>query len=181
MENEGVMKSWVWLMIAGVIALVAGVLALANPLAATITALVMTAWGFIALGATEVIGTFLAEGWKAKLWSLLLGVVFLLMGASLMKNPLAGMMTLTWLVGILFAVSGVTKIILAFAARQTPYFWALLLSGAVSVVLAGMIFSNFPYSAATVLGALLAVELISSGIANIALSLRVKELAGRSG
>ena len=174
------MKSWVLLMIAGAVALIGGVLALANPMAATITVLVLTAWSFIAVGAIEVIGTFMAEGWKAKLWAALLGIVFILMGASLLKNPLAGVLTLTWLVAILFAVSGVTKIILAFGARQTPYFWTLLLSGAVSVVLAGMIFSNFPYSAATVLGILLAVELISSGVANIALSLRVRDLAGKA-
>jgi uncharacterized membrane protein HdeD (DUF308 family) len=173
------MKSWIWLMIAGVVALVAGVLALANPLAATITALVLAAWGFIAVGATELIGTFLAEGWKAKVWSLLLGVVFIMIGTWLLGNPVAGVLKLTWVVAVLFAASGITKVILAFGARQTPYFWALLLSGVVSLVLAFMILSNFPYSAVTILGILLAVELISSGVANIALSLRVKDLAGR--
>jgi uncharacterized membrane protein HdeD (DUF308 family) len=38
-----------------------------------------------------------------------------------------------------------------------------------------MVLSNFPYSAASILGILLAVELISTGIVNIALALRLRE------
>jgi hypothetical protein len=59
--------------------------------------------------------------------------------------------------------------------RGTGYFWIVLLSGIISVVLGVMVLSNFPYSAAVVLGTLLAIELISSGVANIALALRLRE------
>ena len=39
-----------------------------------------------------------------------------------------------------------------------------MLSGVLSIVLGIMILSNFPYAAASVLGILLAIELLSNGI-----------------
>jgi uncharacterized membrane protein HdeD (DUF308 family) len=82
--------------------------------------------------------------------------------------------------GIFFLATGVTKIFLSFGLRGTGYLWVVLLSGIVSVVLGIMVLSNFPYSAATILGILLAVELISTGIANIALALRLRETGPRA-
>ena len=168
------MPIWIAMMVAGLIALIGGVLALANPLVATITALTLTAWVFIATGALQFVVVFGASGWNGRLWSGLIGAVFVVMGFSLLFDPLAGVLTLTLLVAILFGASGITKIILAFGTRDTPFFWPVILSGAVSILLAAMIISNFPASAATVLGILLAVELVSSGVAAIALALRLR-------
>jgi uncharacterized membrane protein HdeD (DUF308 family) len=70
------------------------------------------------------------------------------------------------------------KLVLAFAARQSPYFWAMLLSGAVSVVLGGMILSRFPETALTIPGILMAVDLISTGVALVALALHLKGARG---
>jgi len=151
-----------------------GGLALANPLAATITALTLTAWSFIATGVLQFVVVLGASGWSGRLWSGLIAAVFVVMGFSLLFDPLAGVLTLTWLVAILFGMSGITKIILAYGTRDTPFFWPVLLTGAVSILLAAMIIANFPASAATVAGVLLAVELISSGVAAIALALRLR-------
>ena len=60
------------------------------------------------------------------------------------------------------------------STAQTPLRWALILSGAVSLLLGAMILSNFPQSAALVLGVYLAVELISNGVSLIVLSLARK-------
>jgi uncharacterized membrane protein HdeD (DUF308 family) len=175
-DNEGtIMNNWVLLFIAGLIALIGGVIALLNPLAATITAVVLTGWVLVIAGVIEVIGVFSANGWGARLWTLILGVLTIILGLYILANPLISAVVLTWLVGVLFLATGVTKIVLSFGMRGTGYFRVVMLSGIVSVVLGVMVISNFPYSAASILGVLLAVELISSGVANIALSLRLRE------
>ncbi|MCX7302209.1 MAG: HdeD family acid-resistance protein [Rhodobacterales bacterium] len=169
------MGGWVFMLIAGVIALVGGIFALFNPLAASITAVLLTAWIFIIVGVIEIFGVFTATGWGGRLWALLLGALCIFLGIWILQNPIESGLALTWLVGILFLATGVTKVILSFGVRGTGYFWIVLLSGILSVVLGVMVLSNFPYSAAVVLGTLLAIELISSGVANIALALRLRE------
>jgi membrane protein HdeD len=169
------MGGWVFMLIAGVIALVGGIFALFNPLAASITAVLLTAWIFIIVGVIEIFSVFTATGWGGRLWALLLGALCIFLGIWILQNPIESGLALTWLVGILFLATGVTKVILSFGVRGTGYFWIVLLSGILSVVLGVMVLSNFPYSAAVVLGTLLAIELISSGVANIALALRLRE------
>jgi uncharacterized membrane protein HdeD (DUF308 family) len=67
-------------------------------------------------------------------------------------------------------MEGLLKAYLAFRFKGTSYFWGILLSAALSILLAILIFSNYPESAMTILGILLAVELISIGINLLALS-----------
>jgi uncharacterized membrane protein HdeD (DUF308 family) len=95
-------------------------------------------------------------------------------GYWIISNPVEGRMVLTWTIGLLFLMEGIVKIVLAFAARGTGYFWMLLLTGAVSILLAGMILARFPASALTIPGILLAVDLISTGVSLAALALHFK-------
>jgi uncharacterized membrane protein HdeD (DUF308 family) len=169
------MNNWVLLLIAGIIALLGGILALFNPLAATLTAVMLTGWLFVIVGVVEIVGVFSATGWGARILSLVLGVLTVLLGLYILGNPIISAVVLTWIVGIFFLATGATKVVLSFGMRGTGYFWVVMLSGIVSVVLGVMVLSNFPYSAASILGIVLAVELISTGVANIALSLRLRE------
>lgn len=169
------MNNWVLLLIAGIIALLGGILALFNPLAATLTAVMLTGWILVFVGVIEIIGVFSATGWGARLLALVLGVLTVLLGLYILGNPIISAVVLTWIVGIFFLATGATKVFLSFGMRGTGYFWVVMLSGIVSVVLGVMVLSNFPYSAASILGIVLAVELISTGVANIALSLRLRE------
>lgn len=151
-----------------------GVIALFNPFAATLTVEQFLAWVFLIGGIFQFVAIFRGENWRQKLWSLVLAVVNVWLGVSLLGNPLAGIIALTYIVAIMFAVSGVSKIILSFGLRGTGYFWAVLVSGVISLALAIMVMSNFPQSAVTLLGVLLAVELLSSGVTMIVMGLSPK-------
>ncbi len=171
------MKHWFLLLLAGLVAVAGGIFALMNPVVATFTATTIVAWLFIVMGALQIIAAFGDLGLGARIWTALLGILAVMIGYWILQNPIAGTLALTWVIGLLFMVEGIVKIVLAFATRGTPYFWALLLSGAVSVLLAGMILARFPASALTIPGILLAIDLISTGVSMVALALHFK---GRS-
>ncbi len=168
------MAHWIWWLIVGIIGIVGGFFALLNPFAATIAAELIAAWFFLIAGAVQVIAAFQREGWATRIWALILAAAFLWLGFVLLFNPLAGIIALTMAAAITFLVTGVAKVFFAFAARGSGYFWPILLSGIVSVVLAMMVFSNFPQSAAVLLGVLLAVELLSNGAALVSFALFVR-------
>ena len=162
------MSGWIWWLLIGAVLVIGGVAALLNPFAATVTAEQIAAWFFIFGGILQVLAVFQGEGWGARIWALVLAVVFLWLGISLLGNPLAGILSLTLVAAMMCMAAGSAKICLPCLARGSGYFWPMVLSGAISVILALMVFSNFPQSAAVLLGLLLAVELLSSGVTLIA-------------
>lgn len=168
------MKHWFLWLIAGIILIIGGFLALANPLAATLTATAIAAWTFLIGGALQLYAAFTQEGSGSKIWPALAGIAGIILGIALFNNPFAGVISLTILVAMLFFVIGLSKIFVSFSFKGTSAFWPLLISGALSLILALMIFSNFPASAVTILGILLAVELISNGVSLVMLSLYSK-------
>ncbi len=171
------MKHWVLLLLAGLVAVAGGILALFNPLAATFTATTIVAWLFVIMGILQIVAAFGDMGTGARIWTALLGVLAVVIGIWILNNPIAGTMALTWTIGLLFLIEGIVKLVLAFAARGSQYFWILLLSGAISVLLGGMILGNFPQSAMTIPGILLAVDLISTGASMVALALHFRGTA----
>ena len=170
------MGNWILWVIIGVIAVAGGIMALLNPFVATLAAEQLAGWLFLVVGLLQIIGGFREEGWGTKLWVILLGVLAVVLGVSLLSNPLAGILALTTVVAILFVVGGLTKIVLAFSLEDRSFFWMILLSGAVSLILGLMVFSNFPQSAVVLLGVLLGIDLISNGIAVIAMALALRKV-----
>lgn len=172
------MKNWFLWMVAGLISLAGGIFALANPLAATLTAELLAGWMFVVVGIMTMFSAFGDQGWGGRILSLLIGLIILILGINLVSHPLAGAVSLTLVVAIGLVVVGVLRILLAFRSDLAPLRWVLILSGAVSLVLGAMIMSNFPQSAALVLGIYLAIELISNGVSLIMLSLMRKSESG---
>lgn len=168
------MKGWFWWFIAGILSLLGGLFALANPLAATLTAELLTGYLFILVGATMLVSIFWDTQWGSRILSLLLGLALLLLGFNLVAHPLKGVLSLTFLVAAMMLIAGVFRIMLALGAPNGRVRVVLILAGLVSLVLGTMIMVNFPWSATLVLGVLLAVELISNGISLIAVSLTAK-------
>ncbi|SDD43061.1 Uncharacterized membrane protein HdeD, DUF308 family [Paracoccus isoporae] len=158
-----------WIVI-GILSVLAGILALANPFMATLTAERFAGWSFIFIGGLQIGAAFQTVGWAGRIWVILLGLACILLGVFLLLNPLAGIVSLTFAAAVTFIIAGIFKIVLAMDLRGTPAFWLMMLSGLVSVVLGAMVLGNFPASAATLLGILLAVELISTGVSMVALS-----------
>ncbi|MBA3038564.1 MAG: DUF308 domain-containing protein [Alphaproteobacteria bacterium] len=154
---------------AGIIATAGGVLALLNPMAATLTVEQIAGWIFLFVGVLQAIDAFRAGSWGGKALAIVLAVLLVLLGMSLLAEPLRGILALTFTVAILFLASGIAKMSLAWRMRQHRYFWPVLISGALSILFALLIFFNFPWSAVTVLGLLLGIDLVSWGISLIAI------------
>jgi uncharacterized membrane protein HdeD (DUF308 family) len=163
-EVQGLRSSWIWLAILGAISLIGGILALLNPFAATFAAVLLAGWTFILYGALQIIQSFSVRGWGGFLWSLLLGVLTAVVGVSLLANPLGGAISLTILVAVLFLVLGAVKVMYGISLRPVAGWGFAVLSGIISILLAILIFSDFPAAAATILGILLAIELLSNGV-----------------
>ena len=115
-------RTWTWMAVLAVICIVGGFLALLNPFGATILAVVLAGWVFLIQGVIQVIHAFQVRDWSGFLWSLGLGVLSLLVGFVLVADPLAGSVSLTLLVAVLFLMTGVAKTMFALSLRPSPCF-----------------------------------------------------------
>lgn len=165
------MKIWVKWLILGVLSLAFGFFVLANPIEASVAVTTLAGIMFALAGVFQVFGGFGEEGIFGKVMGIGLGILMLFLGFSLMFHPLEGVISLATLVTILFAASGIARVISAFQMRETPFFWPMLLSGAFSVLLAGYIVANFFDVAPSLLGLLLGIELLFNGMSLIVLAL----------
>ena len=170
------MKNRSLLIILGIITVVAVFFAILNPVAGSMAVTLLTGWLFLLIGILQIVAVFRETDWSHRLWSLLLAVLAVLAGVSLLANPLAGVISLTYLLAILFVVSGIFKIVASLALPSGNWKWMVLLSGALSLGLGILIFANFAESALTTLGLLLGLQLISDGASMLGLALASRRL-----
>ena len=161
---EKLKGSWGWLILFGIISLIGGFLCFANPWAATIAADYLAGFFFMVLGIAQIVHSFSVREWGGFMWTLGVGVLTLLVGVVLVADPIAGATSLTFVVGILLFFLGGAKIAYALTLRPVEGWIWMLLSGIVSIVLGVLIFYNFPWAAAVVLGLFLGVELTFNGV-----------------
>jgi uncharacterized membrane protein HdeD (DUF308 family) len=169
-------KSSGWTMFQGILLVICGALAIVFPLIATIAveqvfaALLLIVGGYALAAALGSKGPGAVHRLVATLWAILT----LVTGLLLLFKVGAGVLTLTILLAAYFAAQGIVTILGAFKFTGTGAFWMMLLSGIVSLVLAYMIFSGFPGSAAWLLGLLFGINLIFTGAFFIAMSSALK-------
>jgi uncharacterized membrane protein HdeD (DUF308 family) len=118
----------------------------------------------IAAGAFEVIHAFWTKGWGGFVWQVLLGILYIAFGIVLVSQPVASALILTYVLGLLFLMSGVVRILLG-VSNWREAGWIMLLSGLFGVLAGLVILTGFPMTGLWVLGFLLGVDLISHGIA----------------
>lgn len=154
-----------------------GIVALFNPFAASFAAERLAGGFFLIIGAFQIYTSWRTNESSSKKWSLIGGVVALLIGATLLYNPFNGMRSLTILIAILFLILGSAKIFTSLAHRDTKYFTPILISGIVSFGLAILLLLNFPNPAETLLGVFLAIELFSNGLFLVVLAFNSKRVS----
>ena len=174
--RAGVHRATTWSLVVSVLMIVSGLLAIGLPMVAGIAVTAVVGWLLIFSGALH-----LAFAWRggeagAVVWEILLGVAYGVIGFYVLANPVAGLASLTLVVAIYLFVEGILEFILSFQLRPAPGAVWLLVDGIVTLVLAVMIWSTWPSSAAWVIGTLVGISMLFSGIARLMLSLSVRRI-----
>lgn len=166
-----VADKWGWFLALGIALIILGLAAIVFPLFAGAVTAIFLGWLFLIGGVLVVIHAFSAQGWQGVLWSLLVGILYIIAGGYLVFFPLNSLITLTLLLIILFAVEGVFEIILAFRVRPHEGWGFMLLSGIAALAVALLIAFGLPGSAAWALGLLVGINLLFSGWSYVFLAL----------
>jgi uncharacterized membrane protein HdeD (DUF308 family) len=170
-----VAEKWGWFLALGIALIVIGFAAIVFPFLSTIAAKIMLGWLFLIGGILMVIHAFSAQGWQGVVWSLLIGILYLIAGGYLAFFPLTGLLTLALLLVILFAVEGIMEIVMAFRVRPHEGWGFMLLSGIAALAVAVLIALDLPSSATWALGLLVGINLLFSGWSYVFLALAARK------
>ncbi len=168
-----------WSIGLSVLMILAGFLAIAVPQAAGIAVNLLVAWLLVFSGGAHLVFAWHTRSAGGLVWELLLGILYILVGAYMLINPVLGLASLTLALAIYLLAEGVLEFILSLRLRPLPGWGWLLLDGIVTLILAIMIWRTWPSSTEWVIGTLVGISMLFSGISRLMLSLAARRVLAK--
>lgn len=106
------------------------------------------------------------------------GLLYTLLGLFLILKPGAGLASLTLLLAGYLLIEGLLELTAAFRVRPAAGRTWLVIDGVVALVLAAMIVTSWPSSAAWVVGTLVGINMIFGGISRLMVTGAVRRHVG---
>jgi len=172
-------KAGRWLTVMGILFIILGVLAIIEPAVAGLAIAILVGWLFIFGGVAHAFGAFEGGGAGRVVWHILLAVIYIMGGIYLLNHPLLGLGTLTLLLaGVLFA-EALREVFAYFAAPRAEGSGWQLVNAIVTLLLALMIWRNWPSSSVWAIGTLVGVNLLMTGFSRLMIGTAARKLAAR--
>jgi len=177
--NEGLRQGRKWLLVSGWLAVIAGTIAIVVPAVASVTVAIFIGWMLLFGAVFLLIDAFAVREIGRMLLRLLLAFAAGAAGLALLMAPLHGTYTLTVLLVMWFAITGVMRIAVAIAERGTPGAGWMGANGVITLLLAVLIGAHLPESSYWAIGLLVGIDFLFYGFGAIAAAFALKrEIAG---
>jgi len=169
---------WMLYAIEGVVLLVLGAIAIVVPPIATLAVTILLGWLFLVSGIVGLVTTFWMRQAPGFWWSLVSGVLGVVVGLLLLAEPLRAMVSLTIVLVAFFIIEGVASIMFALEHKRelTGQWGWMLASGVVDLILGAMIFAGLPSTAAWAIGLLVGINMVFGGAALISMALHARNV-----
>jgi len=165
---------WWVLAVEGAALILLGLVALIAPFVASLAVTLVIGWIYLFAGGVRVVSSLTHRG-PGFGWSLLIGCLALIAGAFLLARPLAGLFTLTFVLGVFFLAGAVMSFVLAATVgRKTGRTMWLIANGFADLVLGVVVFAGLVAGAVWFLGLLVAVNLIFAGTSLLVIGTTVR-------
>jgi uncharacterized membrane protein HdeD (DUF308 family) len=166
--------NWLWFVALGALQAAIGVIAFGSLVTTTLVTVSVVGLMLVIAGAIEILHGLRAQAWGRFLWQMLSGALTILCGIFALVDPLLASAAITLLIGLTLIVGGAFRIVLGVELRQAESWVWVVLGGLVTLLCGVLIASRWPFSALWVIGALLAVNLISHGVTWVQFGLAIR-------
>lgn len=165
--------SWWGALLLGVVFVLAGLFVLGDVALATVISAMLIGVILLIAGASEIFHAFSAPHWRGLFLRLLIGALYAVCGVTLIADPLAASVILTFLFAVALIASGVVRVVQAFQYWRWAG-WLLLVSGIVGILAGSVILSKWPISGLWVLGFVVGIDLLLHGAWWLALGMQLR-------
>lgn len=168
-SEEALKKSKKRLYMTGSIMLAIGIISLLMPMLASFAVETLTGMLLLSVGLCSAYAAYSAFKIKDNPWQeIFMSVISFAAGFIFIAHPLAGIMTLSFLLSIWFLLDGIVKVYEYFRMRSIGGSLWVLVSGILGVILAFMMWNNI-FTGAAMVGVILGINLTFGGLSLIML------------
>lgn len=171
---ETLRPKWGWFIGLGILAALLGVAALTLTVTATIASVLMIGVFMLLIGATEIAIGFQARTWGRVLYWEIAGLLYVLAGLFAIADPVPATFVITLMLGAGLLATGIVRLVLALKMHNSQMRGPLIVAGAVTTLLGLVIVLGWPGNSLFVIGTLLGIDLVFSGVSWIFFGLRLR-------
>jgi uncharacterized membrane protein HdeD (DUF308 family) len=159
-----------------ILLIIFGFLAITLPTVTSIGVALLIGWLVLFGGLVQFIHAFQSKGIGHIVWKLLVAVFYLAAGAYLIARPALGLASLTLALAIFFIAEGVVDVVAYFSTRKSGGSAWMLLDGIVTLVLGFMIWNRWPGTSLWVIGTLVGINMLMTGITRLMMAVAARKL-----
>ena len=165
----------------GIAMLILGALALSAPLWTGVAVALMVGCLVLAAGIAQCAFSFQAGSFSQTLLGLLLGLLTAICGVVMIAHPLLQLSFLTLAMAVYFVMAGIFEAISALRVRPLRGWGWILVGGLLSVLLGGLIWTQWPLSGEWAIGVLVGIKVMFLGATMITLGSAARALTAGAG
>jgi uncharacterized membrane protein HdeD (DUF308 family) len=169
-----------WSIVLSVLLILAGFSAIMLPVFAGIAVNIMVGWLLSFSGAVHIVYSWQTRNTGGLAWGTLLGLVYAVIGGYLLANPVLGLVSLTLGLTFYLFAEALLELLLSHLLRGVAGSGWLLFDGIVTLILAVMIWKTWPSNTEWVLGTLVGISMVFSGISRLMISLAARRMVSQS-
>lgn len=166
-------QKWKWFVGLGIVSLITGILCLIDTVFVTLAMIVILGILLIIIGFAQIIHACYLKGWSSFLWSALCGIIYLIGGILLMREPVNGSVIITVFLGVCFCFGGIMRMMIGLNHKGVKGWGLIIFSGILGIILGFVLFA-YPISGLWFIGFMVGFDLIFIGSAWIQLGFTLK-------
>jgi uncharacterized membrane protein HdeD (DUF308 family) len=173
-------ENWGWFFVWGVALLVLGIFAIMFTSLATVLSVIVLGFVIFTSGIVILIDsfTFWWKKWRGFSLHFLMGLLYVLVGLSLIGLPILASLSLTLMLGMFYTFIGLSRLYYAFTMKSPRWGWTFF-NGLIALLLGVLILMQWPASGLFIIGLFIGIDLIFTGWAYIMAALGAR--AGKAG
>jgi uncharacterized membrane protein HdeD (DUF308 family) len=173
-------RSLNWSIAFSILMILAGLAAIAMPPIAGLAVNIVVAWLLLFSGAMHLVFAWYTRTAGAAVWEVLLGLVYGAIAIYLLAQPIAGLAALTLALATYLFLEAVLEFMASVYLRRLSGAGWLLFDGVITLILAVMIWQTWPSNTEWVIGTLVGVSMLFSGVSRLMLSVSARQLVPKS-
>ncbi len=173
---EKLRHRWGWFVALGALAIVLGLAALVLDVHATITTVYIIAVFMIIAGGSEITLGVGSKTWGRFFLWIIAGLFYIIAGAFALAQPLHAAVILTLMLGAALLTAGVVRIYIG-SHMHSHAKTMVIVGGAVTALVGVLIIAGWPTNSLVILGMLLGIDLLFTGVMWVGFGLRLRNHA----